>query len=295
MEKIMKSAKTFYYVHNVRYSDTTHCFIRGLGIHEQMKKGFISHGGQGYPWLFMYFHTPVTLTPDTREEKKFDHGFILWDPEKFHVYGNAEKDWDHSWMILYHPEMERILQDFEIPRNRVLNIDAGRIFERYLALFYEELNSKDTPDPFLLEQEIRLFLYELNRIIEKKEPQIPERIREIEQYLSLHLEDPLFIPELAERFHLSAPHFIALFKRYYHCPPMHYIMEKRMNLAAYLLKHSSYSCKEIGRRCGYEDPLHFSKRFKCFHGTSPKTYREHAKFHVVKHEVQVRRLLHKAF
>ena len=110
----MKSAKTFYYVHNVRYSDTTHCFIRGLGIHEQMKKGFISHGGQGYPWLFMYFHTPVTLTPDTREEEKFDHGFILWDPEKFHVYGNAEKDWDHSWMILYHPEMERILQDFEI-------------------------------------------------------------------------------------------------------------------------------------------------------------------------------------
>jgi AraC-like DNA-binding protein len=66
-----------------------------------------------------------------------------------------------------------------------------------------------------------------------------------------------------------------LFKRYGGISPYDYICRLKLNKAANLLLTSKLSVNKIALAVGYEDPYHFSRNFKKFHGLSPKNYRSH--------------------
>ncbi len=57
----------------------------------------------------------------------------------------------------------------------------------------------------------------------------------------------------------------------------HFLMYYRMNKAAELLKLSDLTINEIGRRCGYQNQLHFSRAFKNIFSISPNHWREQNK------------------
>jgi transcriptional regulator GlxA family with amidase domain len=50
-------------------------------------------------------------------------------------------------------------------------------------------------------------------------------------------------------------------------------MRLKLNLAATLLLTTSRPVHKIAEQVGFEDPYHFSRNFKKFHGFSPRNYR----------------------
>jgi len=50
-------------------------------------------------------------------------------------------------------------------------------------------------------------------------------------------------------------------------------MRLKLNKAASLLLTSSRPVHEVAAQVGFEDPYHFSRNFKKFHGLSPRNYR----------------------
>lgn len=65
-----------------------------------------------------------------------------------------------------------------------------------------------------------------------------------------------------------------LFKRFGAITPHEYIMRLKLNKAASLLLTSNQSVKEVAGLVGFEDPYHFSRNFKKFHGLAPLHYRD---------------------
>jgi AraC family transcriptional regulator, transcriptional activator of pobA len=53
----------------------------------------------------------------------------------------------------------------------------------------------------------------------------------------------------------------------------------RIHHACQMLGSEKLSVKEIAARLGYQDPFHFSRRFKAFQGVSPTEYRDQANLH----------------
>jgi len=53
--------------------------------------------------------------------------------------------------------------------------------------------------------------------------------------------------------------------------------QQRIAAARALLGGSSMAVREVAARVGFEDPYHFSRFFKRHTGTSPRTYRQHAR------------------
>ena len=53
-----------------------------------------------------------------------------------------------------------------------------------------------------------------------------------------------------------------------------FLMYYRMKQAAELLKVSELTINEIGKRCGYQNQLHFSRAFKNIFGLSPMQWRK---------------------
>ena len=69
-------------------------------------------------------------------------------------------------------------------------------------------------------------------------------------------------------------HFRVMFKKQYGVTPKGWLDEIKMNAAKELLHiyGGALSVAEVAERCGYWDPLYFSRKFKKYFGVSPKQY-----------------------
>jgi AraC-like DNA-binding protein len=65
-----------------------------------------------------------------------------------------------------------------------------------------------------------------------------------------------------------------LFKLFGSTSPHDYIGRLKLNKAANMLLTSNSSIGDIAREVGFEDPYHFSRNFRLFHGLSPHNYRK---------------------
>lgn len=85
----------------------------------------------------------------------------------------------------------------------------------------------------------------------------------------------IFSPaETADACAVDIRYMARLFRKYSKITPHEYIMRLKLNKASAMLLTSSFSINEIGYALGFNDPYHFSRVFKKFHGLAPKNYRK---------------------
>lgn len=82
------------------------------------------------------------------------------------------------------------------------------------------------------------------------------------------------VPELADLAHLSRSTFADRFTQVVGQPPLSYLTEHRMRLAAWKLTHTRLTLAQIAEQIGYTSETAFSQAFKRTHGASPSAYRK---------------------
>lgn len=85
--------------------------------------------------------------------------------------------------------------------------------------------------------------------------------------------EPLDLVALARRAHVSRAHFARSFKRTFGETPHRYLLTRRMERAAYLLRHTDMSVTEVCLAVGLRSVGSFSSTFKRVVGQSPTAYR----------------------
>ena len=92
-----------------------------------------------------------------------------------------------------------------------------------------------------------------------------------------HMEDnlagALSVPELAARVRLSPSRFRDLFSAHTGVAPAQYLRQLRLRRARVLIERTFLSVKEVMALVGYNDPSHFSRDFRRFHGMAPSRLR----------------------
>ena len=104
-----------------------------------------------------------------------------------------------------------------------------------------------------------------------------ELIKEIRNFLMENLDKRFTIEELSKKYLLNTSTLKAVFKAAYGQPVASYVRERRMKLAAKLLRESGASVAEIARAVGYETQGKFTKAFKESAGETPAEYRRNQK------------------
>jgi AraC-like DNA-binding protein len=87
---------------------------------------------------------------------------------------------------------------------------------------------------------------------------------------------PYNIGDLAVALHLSPSHLQRLFKRETGARMGEWLIELRLQRAAYLLANSYLSVKEVARSAGYEHVSSFIRAFERRYVLTPSQFREHA-------------------
>ncbi|MBJ6367132.1 AraC family transcriptional regulator [Snuella sedimenti] len=79
--------------------------------------------------------------------------------------------------------------------------------------------------------------------------------------------------DIAKEFKLSPSYLHTIFKKRTGYSPIHFFNLKKIQKACEYLNFTDLSIKEISFKIGIQDPLYFSRLFKKYMGTSPKTYK----------------------
>lgn len=248
--------------------------ILNLGIHETMAPGIVRHGGQGFPYLFMFFHDQAWIHRHQQKEEEATFGLIIWKPEALHDYGNPDRAWDHSWMVARGDAIAHAAAKHQLPLNRLLFFKAEKLVVHYLKLIYNELRKQRCQDDCMLEGLVTLWLYELARAYRHGQAQIPDRLLAAEAFIRKNFNQPLTLPAIARVAALSVPRFMVVFKQFYGEPPVHFLIRTRLQRAAQLLEYNQLSIKEIAQEVGFADQLYFSRQFKAAYGQSPRQFRQ---------------------
>jgi AraC family transcriptional regulator, exoenzyme S synthesis regulatory protein ExsA len=100
-----------------------------------------------------------------------------------------------------------------------------------------------------------------------------ERTFSFKETIDAHIFTSASVEDLAKLSNMSLSTFKREFAKTFHQTPANYIINKRIERVAHLLKFSDSSISEIGYDCGFVSPGHLSKAFKARFKKSPRQYR----------------------
>lgn len=96
-------------------------------------------------------------------------------------------------------------------------------------------------------------------------------------YINEHLINPeLEVDQIARHIGTSRRVLELSTKEQLDCSPYKLLTQARLKLASKLLVSTQLPIMEVGRRCGYPEPHHFSAWFKLREGCAPKLFRKHS-------------------
>jgi len=91
--------------------------------------------------------------------------------------------------------------------------------------------------------------------------------------IDMRYAEPLELDALARAAHLSRWHFVRAFRRAFGETPHQYLLTRRMERAAALLRTTDHSVAEICLEVGLRSVGSFTTSFKRVHGRTPTEYR----------------------
>ncbi|MFQ4139070.1 helix-turn-helix transcriptional regulator [Nodosilinea sp. PGN35] len=98
--------------------------------------------------------------------------------------------------------------------------------------------------------------------------------KQVKEYVDANLHQELKLVELAAIAQISPAYFARLFKQSEGISPHQYILQRRVEQAQALLRHSELSLAEIAVRVGFCDQSHLTRCFKRLVGITPTQFRQ---------------------
>ena len=165
------------------------------------------------------------------------------------------------------------------------------VSDPWLAAYFQLIDSECSVDPALdtlfLEQTRQLVLRHLVRNYSAARPgaaPLEARIaplrasasRRIEEYIETHLGADVSLQVLAELSRMSVDHFVRAFRAATGKTPHRFVLERRLERAARMLREKGSTVAEIALACGFRSAAHFSVKFRARFGVTPTQYRRSA-------------------
>ncbi|WP_162030905.1 MULTISPECIES: AraC family transcriptional regulator [unclassified Lentimonas] len=93
-------------------------------------------------------------------------------------------------------------------------------------------------------------------------------------YIEARYTDAGNVADFAADLNISSAYLSRLFKRYSKETPYQLLLRMRMTYAGNLLVATRQSVQQVADASGFQDPFHFSHRFKQYFGVSPRAFKQ---------------------
>ena len=200
--------------------------------------------------------------------------FVMFPNEEIHYVVDKGSPWTISWVGLYGSAVYDLFASAgitpESPIKNVKNIGhaLSSIFEGIYQLSFSIKQFDKLSVISLLYQFFSVLLSD------NAAKASIDYVEEAARLISYNYDKNITVESIAERLFINKSYLSRLFKSQKGITPKEYLIKKRLDRAADLLKNSSVSVNTIAASVGIDDPLYFSRIFKKYTGLSPSQYRQ---------------------
>ncbi len=148
------------------------------------------------------------------------------------------------------------------------------LVKKQLTRLEESTEDEGFASEYMRGTNLAQLMVQLNRIMQRDTDGKPEsveyneKIADILSYINENISKELTVDELASRSYLSRYHFMRLFKNQTGYTVHNYIRQKRLTLAARLIREGM-SASHAAAECGFTDYSAFHRAFTSTFGVSP--------------------------
>ena len=215
------------------------------------------------------------------QEWKLEPGDLLFLPPRgHHVYrANPQAPWTIFWIHFRGLRAGDYLASLGVSALRpVVSVDdPGVLFEAFEDTFRHATHGfSEAAMTGLATAFARLLgLAKVHqRVAGARARRADHRLLKVLAGLRDDLAHPWTLAELADRAHLSVPHFTELCRRQTGLPPLGLLIRLRLQRAMDLLQQGNHNVAEASRAVGYDDPFYFSRLFRKHMGVAPSSCRQ---------------------
>ena len=194
-------------------------------------------------------------------------------PEHFHF--SREVSTRHSWCSIHPSAVPRTLRE-ALPAVSEVRRWTPHLQELFdMALLTARTPWSNTPldEQRLLHISLHLMAEFASESVRQAAPATDERLARMHRLMADKHEMKLDLGDLARAAGLSKQHLLKICRERGLPSPIHQLYLLRLQLAADRLLQTGLSIKEISEQCGFENPFHFSRKFREIYGLSPRQYR----------------------
>lgn len=143
-----------------------------------------------------------------------------------------------------------------------------------MRIAMDDHSHKDVMADFALKELlIRLMQTQGRTLVEKNLVKNKSRIGFVVDYIKKNLHLKLSVESIAKMAYVSKSNFFKMFKEELGVSPNEFILQERISRAKELLQHQE-SIKEVAFQTGFNDTNYFTRVFKQYEGTTPKSFQK---------------------
>ncbi len=101
----------------------------------------------------------------------------------------------------------------------------------------------------------------------------PALLVQAQQFILMHLQEPITLQQIAQASAVSPFHLIRLFQKHLSLTPIAYLWQQRIAEGIKLLEQTGLPIGTIASQCGFQSRYHFSRRIRQETGSTPQEVR----------------------
>ncbi|HBP37261.1 MAG TPA: AraC family transcriptional regulator [Clostridiales bacterium] len=196
---------------------------------------------------------------------------FLIRPEELTFYqADHQEPWRYVWIGFTGNRIAGLLEKSPLSKGR------STVFAPYLSGIFEkiraEVEDQQAPELFLCAR-----IFELFALLQREtvtQPGSDAYVLRAADYMKANYARPISIGGIARLIGIDRRYFGRIFARSTGQTPKQYLINLRLDRAAFYLVSRGYTVGEAARSVGYDDVFNFSKMFKRRFGIAPQFYKK---------------------
>lgn len=202
---------------------------------------------------------------------------LILSPGEWHrYYHEDDAGWEECWVGFSGEYAQHLMAHFFQSPERIIHVGFDLGLNQSIRSLPAQLNGPQPGQQLLAATRTIDIIAQIRALALRKSNTmiLEDWLREICMQLTADLGQPVDFKTLAAQAGVSYTKFRASFKDYTGLPPHQFVIEKRINRAMELLRHTGKTVSEIADLLGFETLYYFSRLFKHKTGYSPTAFRQ---------------------
>ena len=247
----------------------------------QAKKPHVSQRENLSSYLFFIVKSGSgTLTHEGQTFSLLPGDCIFLDCQKPYSHATSDALWSLKWVHFYGRNLKDIYKKYlENGGQPCFHTARLSAYEALLDDLFQAASSDGAIKELKICEKLTSLLVLL--LEECTQPQVSQtnsagkrNLQEVKNYLDEHFSEKITLEMLEKKFFLNKFYLTRLFREQFGISVNHYLLQLRITQAKHLLRFTSLSIEEVGRRCGMNDANYFARMFKKVEGMAPREYRK---------------------